>query len=82
MDKYELVRTAHRVCGKNISEKLRMIGHSRDTIKKAIQGKPWSNIERAHQPFPVPGPYLTIIDDWLKADKDQSKKQHHTVRRV
>ena len=59
-----------------------MIGHSRDTIKKAIQGKPWSNIERAHQPFPVPGPYLTIIDDWLKADKDQSKKQHHTVRRV
>ena len=59
-----------------------MIGHSRDTIKKAIRDEPWSNIEREHQHFPVLGQYLTIIDDWLKADKEQSKKQRHTERRV
>ena len=82
MDQYELVRTAHRVYGENISELSRMTGHSRNTIKKAIRGEPWSYKERVHQPFPVLGPYLTIIDDWLKADKDQPKKQRHTARRV
>ena len=41
MDQYELVRTAHRVYGKNISELSRMTGHSRNTIKKAIRGELW-----------------------------------------
>ena len=82
MDQYELVRTSHRVYGKNISELSRMTGHSRNTIKKAIRGEPWGYKEREHQPFPVLEPYLETIDTWIKADKDKPKKQRHTARRV
>lgn len=82
MDQYEFVRTAHRVYGKNISELSRMTGHSRNTIKKAIRGEPWGYRERQHQSFPVLGPYLKIIDGWLRQDKEQPKKQRHTARRV
>ncbi len=82
MDQYELVRTAHRVYGKNISELSRMTGHSCNTIKKAIRGEPWGYKEREHQPFPVLEPYLEAIDTWIEGDKDQPKKQRHTARRV
>lgn len=82
MDQYEMIRTGCRVYSKNISEMARMTGHSRNTIKKAIRGEPWGYKERAHQPFPVLEKYLTIIDGWLKGDKDKPKKQHHTARRV
>ena len=82
MDQYELVRTAHRVYGQNISELSRMTGHSRNTIKKAIRGEPWGYKEREHQPFPVLEPYLETIDAWIEGDKDQLKKQRHTARRV
>ena len=82
MDQYEFVRTAHRVYGKNISELSRMSGHSRNTIKKAIRGEPWGYKERQHQPFPVLGPYLEIINSWLERDKVQPKKQRHTARRI
>ncbi len=82
MDQYEFIRTAHRVYGKNITELSRLTGHSRNTVKKAIRGEPWGYHERGKQPFPVLGPYLTIIDGWLMDDKKQPKKQRHTARRV
>jgi len=82
MDQYEMIRTGCRVYSKNISEMARMTGHSRNTIKKAVRGEPWGYKERTHQPFPVLEKYLTIIDGWLKGDKDKPKKQHHTARRV
>ena len=82
MDQYEFIRTAHRVYGKNISELSRMTGHSRNTIKKAICGEPWGYKERKHQSFPVLGPYLGTIDEWLVKDKGEPKKQRHTARRI
>lgn len=82
MDQYEFIRTAHRVYGKNISELSRMTGHSRNTIKKALRGEHWGYQGRENQPFPVLGPYLEIIDTWLKDDLLQPKKQRHTARRI
>ena len=82
MDQYELVRTAHRVYGQNISELARLTGHSRNTIKKAIRGEAWGYKERSRQPFPVLDGYLGIIDEWLEGDKGRPKKQRHTGRRV
>jgi len=82
MDQYEFIRTAFRVYGNNISELRRMTGHSRNTIKKALRGESWGYKERQHQPFPVLGPYLGIIDEWLTSDKKQPKKQRHTARRI
>jgi len=82
MDQYELVRTGHRVYGQKISELARLTGHSRNTIKKAIRGEPWGYSERQHQPFPVIGEYMPIIDRWLEHDKTQPSKQRHTARRI
>jgi transposase len=82
MDQYEMIRTAHRVYGENISELARITGHSRNTIKKAIRGEPWGYKERNHQAFPVLEKYIAIIDGWLMDDKDRPKKQRHTARRV
>jgi transposase len=82
MDQYEYIRTAQRVYGTNISELARQTGHSRNTIKKALRGETWGYSEREQQLFPVLGPYRTIIEEWLKKDKDQPKKQRHTARRV
>jgi len=82
MDQYELIRTAHRVYGQNISELSRLTGHTRNTIKKAIRGEPWRYKERNHQPFPALGDYMVTIDSWLKSDKDKPKKQRHTAHRI
>ena len=82
MDQYELIRTAYRANGESISALKRMTGHSRNTIKKAIRGEPWGYKDRQHQPFPVLGPYIEIIDGWLEGDKKQPKKQRHTARRI
>lgn len=82
MDQYEYIRTAQRVYGTSISELARQTGHSRNTIKKALRGEAWGYSEREQQQYPVLGPYRKIIEDWLKKDKDQPKKQRHTARRV
>jgi hypothetical protein len=39
---------------------------------------------RAYPPRPRPaiGPYAAIIDGWLVADRDVSRKQRHTARRI
>jgi transposase len=82
MDQYELVRTAHRIYGQNISELARATGHSRNTIKKALRGEHWGYKERDHQSFPALDPYLAIIDGWLIKDQEQPQKQRHTARRI
>lgn len=82
MDQYEMIRTASRVYGQNVSKLSRVTRHSRNTIKKAIRGEPWGYKERAHQPFPALEAYIPIIDGWLEKDKSSPKKQRHTARRI
>ena len=82
MDQYELIRTAHRVYGKNISEIVRETGHSRSTVKKALRGEFSGYTQRQSQPYPALGPYLAVIETWLKEDKAQPKKQRHTAHRI
>jgi transposase len=82
VDQYEYVRAAHRVYGKRIRQIARETGHSRNTIKKALRGEYSGYKARTHQPFPVLGPYLNVIDQWLEEDKQRPKKQRHTAVRV
>ena len=82
MDQYELIRTAHRMYGKSGREIACDTGHSRNTVKKALQGESWGYRKRSQQPYPVLGPYLEIIDEWLGRDKEQPKKQRHTAHRI
>ena len=81
VDQYEYIRIAHRVYGKKIREIARETGHSRNTIKKALEGEHSGYKPRTHQTFPVLGSYLKFVDKWLEDDKQSPKKQRHTAVR-
>ena len=82
VDQYSYIRTAHRVYGKKIKQIARETGHSRNTIKKVLRGEYSGYKPRITQPYPTLGPYLNMIDQWLKDDKHRPKKQRHTAVRV
>jgi transposase len=82
MEKYEHIRVSHRVYGKSIHKINKETGHDRKTIRKVLRGEAYKYSPREQQPYPVLGPYLSTIDEWLEIDKGQSKKQRHTARRV
>ena len=82
MDQYAYIRAAHRVYGKKIKQIARETGHSKNTIKRALRGEYTGYKLRSRQPYPVLGPYLQTIDQWLKDDKNSPKKQRHTAVRV
>ena len=82
MDQYGYIRSAKRVYGKGIRQIERETGHSRNTIRKVLRGEAYGYARRGHQPFPVLGPYLEIIDRWLANDKQRPSKQRHTAKRI
>jgi transposase len=82
VDQYSYIRTAHRVYGKTIKQIARETGHSKNTIKKVLRGEYSGYKPRIEQPYPILGPYLNLIDQWLKDDKKRPKKQRHTAVRV
>ena len=82
MDQYEHIRTAHRVYDQSISEISRTTGHSRNTIRKALNGEHCGYSPRQHQGYPVLGPFTETIDGWLRDDQKQPIKQRHTAQRV
>jgi transposase len=82
MDQYGYIRTAHRVYKKSIKQICRETGHSRETVRKVLRNEPFGYSPRTAQPYPVLGPYLSVIDQWLTEDKNQPKKQRHTAKRI
>jgi len=82
MDQYGYIRTAYRVYQKSIKQICRETGHSRETVRKVLRNEPFSYPPRAIQPYPVLGPYLPVIDQWLEEDKKRPKKQRHTAKRI
>lgn len=82
MDQYEYIRTAHRVYGKSVRLIARETGHDRKTIRRVLRGEMSGYPKRAYQPYPVLGPYLRLIDDWLEGDRAVSAKQRHTATRI
>ena len=82
VDQYSYIRTAHRVYGKKIKQIARETGHSKNTIKKVLRSEHSGYKSRIKQPYPILGPYLYIIDQWLKDDKERPKKQRHTGVRI
>jgi transposase len=82
VNQYEYIRIAHRIYGKKIKEIARDTGHSKNTVKKALRGEYRGYKLRKRQVYPVLGPYISIIDSWLRADKHWPVKQRHTAKRV
>ena len=82
MDQYGYIRTAYRVYQKSIKQICRETGHCRETVRKVLRNEPFSYSPRDIQPYPVLGPYLLVIDQWLEEDKKRPRKQRHTARRI
>jgi len=82
VDQYNYISTAYRVYGKKIRQIARETGHSKNTIKKALRREYSCYPVRKRQAYPVLGPYMATIDAWLEADKQRSKKQQHTAKRI
>ena len=82
MDQYELIRTANRVYGKGIRAIAREYGHSRKTIRKALNGLEPQYRRKQQAKAPVMDPVSGIVESWLKEDRDRPRKQRHTARRV
>ena len=82
MDQYGYIRTAHRVYKKSIKQICRETSHSRETVRKVLRSEPCGYSLRTEQPYPVLGPYLQVIDQWLTEDRTRPKKQRHTAKRI
>ena len=79
---YECIRTGFRVYGLTKAQLARETGHSRNTVRKVLQEEYTGYTKRSHQPYPIVGPFMEVIDSWLEDDKERHSKQRHTARRI
>jgi transposase len=82
MDQYELIRTAHRVYHKSIRQIARETGHTRRTIRKALLGLAPKYRRKQEPVCGVMDSVGVMVEGWLKADREESKKQRHTAHRI
>ena len=83
VDDYELIRRKHLLDGESLRAIARELGHSRNTVAKAIVQPipPGYRLQQA-RPHPVLDAVRGIIDAWLELDRSQPRKQRHTAVRV
>ncbi|MCA1706258.1 MAG: IS21 family transposase, partial [Actinobacteria bacterium] len=81
---YEQIRKARqREEGISIRELARRFHvHRRDVRQALSSAVPPTPRNIAPRPAPVLGPWKSVIDDWLEADRSAPRKQRHTARRV
>lgn len=79
----ETIRKLYHVQGKSIRWIARELGFARQTVKKAIQDSspPKYNLVRPKSK-PVISPIKSIVEQWVKEDKERPPKQHHTGHRI
>ena len=83
VDKKEVIRREHFLQRKSIRRIARELGYSRRTVRKALQDSDVPVYRRtAPTRYPVLQSIIPLIDNWLKEDESQPKKQRHTARRV
>jgi len=73
--------------GQSLREISRRTGLSFQTVQKYAYQEDWtpnSPIEKNANPdrYPVLGPYLHVIDEWLENDRREPRKQRHTATRI
>lgn len=82
MDEYLQIRLLHRD-GLSIRQIAKRLGHSRDTVKKAlIEAQPRPYTRSKPVVFPKLGRFIPIIEQILKDDESAPRKQRHTAQRI
>ena len=83
VDEKEKIRRLYFIKRHSIRKIAREHHYSRKTVRKAIQD---ASVPEYHlsvpKSYPVMGPYLAVIERWLREDKYRPKKQRHTAHRI
>jgi transposase len=83
VEERERIRRAYFNENKSIRQIARELGHSRPTIRKAIQAaEPATYTQRTPRPAPVLGPYKPLIDELLVESRQMPKKQRYTSHKI
>ena len=76
LEHYERIRRMVLVEGLSRREVARRLGHSRNTVKKALEHSTPPPYELGHaKPRPVLGAYTHLIEGWLEEDQKRPRKQ-------
>jgi transposase len=82
VDRYLQIRLLHRD-GLSIRQIAKRLGHSRDSVKKAlVQPTPLPYTRTAPASCPKLGPFIGHIEQILTEDQTAPRKQRHTAARV
>ncbi len=80
---HELIRRKHYIDGLSRRAIAAELGHSRDTVAKAVSNPSPPRYERRERRGkPAIDPVKPIIDAWLEQDRGRPRKQRHTAQRV
>lgn len=83
VEHFELIRRMVLVDGLSEREVARRLGHSRKSIRKAIeQSSPAPYTLSEPKRRPKLAPFLSIIRQWLVDDQQKPRKQRHTATRI
>lgn len=85
MAQQQYIKHLYEVEEKSLSEIVRQTGFNYRTVQKYAYKDDWTeealpNIEP--ESYPILGPYIPIIDEWLESDRKVPRKQRHTSRRI
>ena len=79
----EKIRRAYFIEGQSIRQIARELGHSRKTVRKAIESaEPMSYTLQKPRPAPVLGPYRARIDEILEENEHLPRKQRYTGHKI
>jgi hypothetical protein len=80
----EFIKKKHGNEGWPIRKIARQLEVSRQTVRKVLASpaEPPRYEQHVPRPQPVVGPYLPIIERWLREDESAPRKQRHTAKRV
>lgn len=83
VEQFEQIRRDREREGLSIRELARRHGVHRRAVRQALASPlPPPRKRPEDRPAPKLGPYRSLIDEWLRADREAPRKQRHTARRV
>jgi len=83
VEQYEIIRREHHVHGKGIRLVAREQGVHRRTVRQALSSAmPPPKKPPKREPPVLTSSLRSVIDGWLRADREAPRKQRHTARRI
>jgi transposase len=81
----EYIKKLYEEDGVSLREIAKRTKHDFRTVRKYAYCNDWSppvKLAVISDTYPVLGPYIPIIDEWLESDKKEPRGQRHTIKRV